>query len=345
VPGSGLVASANFLGYLLGALVAAWPRLPGRRRAWFLGAVAASGLTTAAMALGDTLAAFMALRFVGGMASAFVLVFASTLVLERLARAGRGGLASVHFAGVGAGVAVSAVLVSVLAAYGADWRALWLAGGAVSLAALGALFGLVPEGPEPAAPAPAAAPSVDGDRRLHRLIAAYGLFGFGYVITATFVSAMVRTLPALQPAEPVVWLVFGLAAVPSVALWVGLGRTLGVARGFALACLVEAAGVAMTVLVVDAAAVVLGAALLGGTFMGLTALGLMLARSLSRGDPRRNIGLMTAAFGLGQMIGPAWAGYAFDITGSLLLPSLTASAALLVAAALVTDRRRLPSVV
>ena len=334
---AGLIASANFLGYLIGALLAAWPGLPGGRRGWFLAAVATSGVTTAAIGLTEAVPAFLVLRFVGGMASAFALIFASALVLDRLARAGRGSLASVHFAGVGTGVAVSAVLVALLAAAGGDWRVLWFVAGLVALAALPAVARLVPaasDGDRPSA-APADTATVSAGK-LARLILAYGLFGFGYVITATFVSAMVRSLPALQPVEPYVWLVFGLAAVPSVALWVTLGRRIGIARSFAIACLVEAAGVAATVAIVDPVVVVLGAALLGGTFMGLTALGLMLARELARGDPRRNIGLMTAAFGLGQMIGPAWAGFVLERSGSLTLPTLTAAAALVVAAALVT---------
>ncbi len=80
--------------------------------------------------------------------------------------------------------------------------------------------------------------------------------------------------------------------------------------------------------------VLLAAALLGGTFMGLTALGLVNARRLSIGDPRRNLALITAAFGLGQMIGPALAGLLHDWTGSYLVPSLMAAAVLAAAAML-----------
>ncbi|MBK1662814.1 YbfB/YjiJ family MFS transporter, partial [Paracraurococcus ruber] len=46
---AGLVASANLLGYLIGALLAATPRLPGSRRAWLLGALALGAATTGAM--------------------------------------------------------------------------------------------------------------------------------------------------------------------------------------------------------------------------------------------------------------------------------------------------------
>src|SRR5689334_20225848 len=105
--GTGLIASANFLGYLIGALLAGAPRLPGGRWRWMMGALVASAITTGAMGFVTSMPAFLLLRAVGGAASAFVLVLASALVLDRLAAAGRPGLSSMHFAGVGAGIAVS----------------------------------------------------------------------------------------------------------------------------------------------------------------------------------------------------------------------------------------------
>ena len=85
---------------------------------------------------------------------------------------------------------------------------------------------------------------------------------------------------------------------------------------------------------VSTAAIVLAAVLLGGTFMGLTALGLIAARERGTGDPRARLGLMTAVFSAGQIVGPAFAGYIYDLTGSLTLPSLAAAGALTIAAAL-----------
>jgi MFS family permease len=72
--------------------------------------------------------------------------------------------------------------------------------------------------------------------------------------------------------------------------------------------------------------------LLGGTFMGLTALGLIAARDLAPADARRWVGVLTAAFGLGQIVGPIVAGYGFDLTGSFFLPSMVAVAALIASA-------------
>jgi predicted MFS family arabinose efflux permease len=329
---AGLLASANFAGYLAGALLAATPIVAGSRRRWLLAGLTVSALTTGAMAFVSSMPAFLVLRFTGGVASAFGLVFASALVLDGLAAVGRSELSAVHFAGVGVGIALSAVLSSCIAALGGGWRAIWLAGGAVSAVAVGAVAHFISDRTGPA-PAPATRAQGVDRRRLAAFVAAYGLFGFGYIITATFLVAIVRDGHLGRAFEPIVWLVVGLTAAPSVTFWTWVARRVGIAHAFALACLAEAAGVAASVFQ-TAAAALLGAALLGGTFMGLTALGLIGARRLSAGDPRSTLAIMTAAFGSGQIVAPAFAGLVYDATGSFVLPSLTAVAALLVAALL-----------
>ena len=121
---AGLVASANFLGYLAGALVAGRQVFSSNPRRWLLIALVASAATTAGMAVPSQLYMLSGLRFIGGFASAFVIICASALVLEQLSAAGRGSLAAVHFAGVGTGVVISAAVVETLSASGAGWRTL-----------------------------------------------------------------------------------------------------------------------------------------------------------------------------------------------------------------------------
>lgn len=330
---AGLIASANFLGYLLGAFAAATPWISGSRRFWFMGGLVASAVTTVLTAAPTSVAALAAVRLLGGIASAFVLVFASSLILERLASAGQSRLASVHFAGVGVGIAVSAALVAVLAANDLGWRAQWIGAGLVALLAIPAIAALVPPD-RGVAGAPAPSEPMTFTPRLSALVAAYGLFGFGYVITTTFLVAIVRGSPEIRHLEAAAWIAVGLAGVPSVALWSALGRRVGVFTAFAAACAVEAVGVLASVLMPTAAGVMVAATFLGGTFIGITALGLVGARTLSASDPRRVLALMTAAFGLGQIVGPILAGAIVDRTGSFTLPSLFAAAALLVAAGL-----------
>jgi predicted MFS family arabinose efflux permease len=335
---AGLIASANFVGYLAGALLAAL-RLPGSRRTWLLGGLALNALSLAAMAGTTSLTLFLLLRLAAGMASAFCLIFSSALVLDRLARAGRGELSAVHFAGVGIGIAVSAAVVATLT----DWRSMWLASAALAIAAAIAVITIVPADD---APAPTAAQASRGklSSSFYILAVAYFLFGVGYIITATFLIDIVRSSPAIRHLEPYAWVLVGLGAAPSVVVWGALGRRIGILRAFAVASLVEAAGVVASVLWLQTIGVVISALCLGGTFMGLTALGLIAAREAGEGDPRGRIALMTASFSLGQIIGPAFAGFAYDATGSLVWPSLLAAAGLVVAAGLaVTAGHKRPS--
>ena len=334
---AGLLASANFIGYLMGALAATTSWFKDKPRRALLVFLALSGATTAAMALPDSLALLAALRCLGGIASAYVLVLSSALVLERLARVGRSGLAALHFAGVGVGITVSALLTWGLAAQGYGWRAMWLASGLVTFAGAALASLLIPE----AAPAQASARGVPGvsaaasdTAALARLSLAYGLFGFGYIITITFIVVIVRGSAEAVRFEPLFWLVIGLAASPSVALWGALARRLGVTRAYAIASLTLAAGVMASVVSASLAALLLSAALVGATFMGVTSLGIMGARSFAGADGARWIAIATAAFGIGQIAGPIAAGYGYDLTGSFFLPSALAAAALCVGAGL-----------
>lgn len=326
----GLIASANYLGYLAGALGAAL--MIGGGRSMLVGALGMSVLTTAAMGLTADPFAWAALRFAGGVASALVLVVASSLILARLRSAGRGDLSAVHFAGVGVGIVISALVAAPVFLNADGWRPLWLAGGVVSAAALAVVAAALPA----EAPRAAAADGVrgTGEPGLWRLVLGYGCLGFGYVITATFIVTIVREGGGARVAETWVWLAVGLAAIPSVAFWGWLGRRFGAPRAFALAMAVEAAGVALAAVVEGALALALSAVALGGTFMGLTALGLQEAGRRAGGDGRRAMGLMTASFGTGQMIGPALAGWLREATGGYGAPSLIA-AAVLVAGGLV----------
>ena len=330
---AGMLASANLMGYLAGALGASLPRLRGSHRSWLVASLAASALSTILMACTSDVAAFMALRFLGGLASAFVLVFASTVVLDRLAAMDRGALSSVHFAGIGTGIFLSALLVNTLGDAGYHWRGLWLGVGLIALLATPVVGALVPSDP-PTPPVSRGRRGLAPGRPLAALLSAYFLFGIGCVSTATFLVTIVRSMPDLRSAEPAIWLVVGLAAIPSVPLWTMLSRRIGVVQALSLALLAEAAGVAGIVVASGPVGAVAAAALLGGTFVPITALGIAAARSLATDNPRQVVALMTSSFGLGSIIAPAVAGALADATGSFELPSYLAAGALTAAAAL-----------
>ena len=332
---AGLVASANFLGYLIGALLATRALFARRRTGWLRAGLALSALTTAAMALDIGASGWASVRLASGVASAFVLVFTSAIVFEIAAREGRPMLGSLLYAGVGVGIAASALLV--FAGREAGWSAarLWWA-----LAGLSALLALAPWRVLDRSPGTAPPPHADAargvaDRRaLARLVWSYGCLGFGYVITATFIVVMVRRMPDARALEFWTWAVVGLAGAPSNWAWAKVAARTGPYAAIVAAFVLEAAGVALAAAGRGAAALLVGAALLGGTFMAITALGLATARELAPDRPDQTIARMTVAFSLGQIAGPAVGGWLAERSGSFAAPSWLAAAVLLLGAAL-----------
>ena len=333
---AGLIASANFLGYLVGAFAASGGWAAGRERKILLAGLVASALLAAAMGMTTSLTLFVAIRFLAGLASAFVMVFLASIVLGRLAAAGRSDLQALHFAGVGVGMALSSLLMLALGRSDAGWQQGWYWAAVLSAFGVAGVIALLADAP-PSPGAAAREPGLPTGGDFLRIVVAYGLFGFGYVITATFLIAIVRAggnaLEATLLLEGIVWLVAGLAAIPSVYLWSRLTARAGPARTFATASVVLALGVGASVSIGGAVGPVLAGLMLGGTFMALTAIGLQIGRMLAPSAPRRAFAVMTGAFGVGQIVGPLFAGWLAERSGSYLFASMTAAAALLVAAA------------
>jgi MFS family permease len=154
-----MLAAANYLGYLAGALAAARMRTrPARLLAFgLLGTV----LITAAVGWTASPFWWAVLRFLAGVMSAWTLVATSAWGLGWLAALGRPGLAGVVFAGVGLGIA-AAGLFCLLAGPSLPSPSMWI--GLAVLGALAAVLPLVlsrrlpaPPSAPPSAPGPAAA--------------------------------------------------------------------------------------------------------------------------------------------------------------------------------------------
>lgn len=338
--GAGFVASANFAGYLAGALLATRSTIARRRVFWLRAGIAATVLTTAAMAIDAGAWTWAVVRFIAGIASAFVLVFASAVVFASAAREGRPMLGALLYAGVGLGIVTSTLLIDTGRDAGWSFSLLW-----TTLAGLALLFAIAPwrELVAPPRPAPAAARQTaraSAERReLDRLVWSYGCLGFGYVITATFIVVIARGLPDARTVELWTWMIVGIAGAPSNWFWTRVAQRVGVYRAIVAAFVLEAIGVALVAIGRHAIALYVGAALLGGTFMAITALGLAQARSLAPDRPDETIARMTVAFSIGQIIGPAIAGWMAERSGSFVAPSWIAVVVLLVGAGLAAAAR------
>jgi len=335
---AGFVASANFVGYLVGAVLAAYGWAAGRERKVALGALAATAILLAAMAATSSVTVFAVIRFLAGIASAFAMIFTSSIVLSHGAARGNDHVQSAHFGGPGAGIALSSFMVFIVSLFyhGSPqaWRADWIGGAVYCAISLAAVWWLLPSGPAAAAQT-GKEPAIVWSRPMLLVTLSYGLFGFGYVITATFLVTIARMAAAGPMVEFLCWLIVGLTASVALFLWKPLVKPLGLGRIYVAALLVEAVGVLATVLLPHAVAPLIGGALFGATFLAITAYGLQIGRKLVPASPRRAFAMMTAAFGLGQIVGPVVAGWMAERSGSFVAPTYVAAVALVVCAALV----------
>jgi MFS family permease len=330
---AGIIASANFIGYLAGAVLAGYGWAAGRERRLGLSALAATALLLLAMGLVYSVALLSLIRFFAGLASAFAMIFLSGIVLGRALRAGNPHVQSIHFGGVGIGIAVSSLMVWILAQsnldFASSWRIDWFGGALIAFAGLCAVAMLLPKADASVSRSVPEKPLV-WTRPLIAMTLTYGMFGFGYVITATFLVTMARQGAADQTIEFLAWLLTGLSAAVSVVLWRLAVPRFGAVGVYLIGLLVEAAGLIATVCLPLPYAPLIGGVLLGLTFIMITAYGLQIARGLAPESPRKALAFMTAAFGVGQILGPVVAGWIAERSGSFTIPTLLAAAVLLI---------------
>jgi predicted MFS family arabinose efflux permease len=141
VAAAGWLASANYAGYLAGALSAIGPRV--RPSVAIRAGLLVIGLSTIAMGLEQPFLSWLALRFVAGVASAWVLVFVSAWALERLSVLGQPSLSGVVYAGVGSGIVIAGGVCLVAMEWNTGSAGAWLALGIISLGVTGLIWPFV----------------------------------------------------------------------------------------------------------------------------------------------------------------------------------------------------------
>jgi len=296
--GASLLATANYLGYLAGALLGIAIPYLGRARI----ALRVSGVvlvvSLAVMPLTHDVTAWIAVRGVAGVASAVMFMVAGHTILTELMGA-KPHVVGWAYGGIGTGIALSGILIAVVGAIG-DWEASWWSSAALTalLLAVGWFVGETGR----RAPAETAAAAVRRRRAFTfpLLTVAYFLEGTGYIIAGTFlVAAVGATGPGWIGGS--VWTIVGVAAVPSCAAWTWLSGRVSRPSVITAALLLQAAGIALPAVWDGTVAAVAGAALFGGTFVGITTLSLATGRYL--GVPSA-IAILTASYGIGQVVGP-----------------------------------------
>jgi hypothetical protein len=297
--------------------------------------LAAIGLTTIGMVLDAGFAGWLLMRLAAGVASAWVLIHVSAWSMERLAPLGRPVLGGVVFAGVGAGIFAAGALCAGLMAVRAGSSTAWIALGIVAMAAAAFLWRTF-------GPSAGQRRDAGGSHRWTwaqlRLVAAYGAFGFGYIIPATFLPVMAKEVVQDPAVFGWVWPAFGAAAALSTlasAAFPGRHGTRGLWIGAQAAM---AVGVAAPVFWPGLGGIAVAALVVGGTFMVATMAGLQEARAAAvaqaGASPARLMAAMTAAFAAGQIAGPLSVSFVVGAGGGMSAALLAAAGVLLAGVAL-----------
>ena len=305
--GSGaLLAASNYLGYLVGALLAS--RLKVRPAALLAFGLIATVTVTASVGWTGSVAVWTVLRFVAGVLSAWTLVATTAWGLGWLASLGRPHLAGVIFAGVGLGIAAAGIFCLVAPGFESSALAMWVVlGGLAAVAIVLPLFASLrlPTPPQVAVPTPPVhSPRAAPLSGTAGLVACYALFGFGYILPATYLPALARQVVDDPQVFGWAWPLFGTAAALSTILVAALLKNANRAAVWAGCHLAMALGVLLPIVWSALSGVIASALLVGGTFMMITMVGMQEARSRVADNPTAVLGRMTAGFAFGQLMGP-----------------------------------------
>lgn len=341
--GAGLIAAANYLGYLLGALDAIRAKRPDQVQGRLHAGLWLCVVLTLISVLAQGFWPHLLLRFGTGIASAWVMVMITSLSQHLAVTANRPRLGALVFAGPGVGVLLTGLLALVANLWGQNSATLWLI---YAAAALIMVLAILPILPQPAT-LPAATHISQPDTRqpgIGRLGAIYGLYGLGYIIPATFLSQMASAQFHGQWQADLFWPAFGLCAAIGVVL-ISLRRPTPGTTGYWLmsGLWIQALGV-LACLLPSSTGLALGVILCGTPFLACMPLVMQRSRELAPHATQRNAALLTACFAVGQLAGPLLAALSSHFSGTLHPALLIAASGLMLAAMLAWRSVSVPAV-
>ena len=335
---AGLIASSNYLGYLLGSLIPIFPQFPKNIRSIFIYSIFISIISLFAMGLTNTFEVFILIRFIHGIFSAFVLILGTSLIVSHVQKKGKIFLGTAHFSGVGLGMALSAIVVSYLGFLNFKWDELWFS---IGILAIILSFQIIKFTPIQKAEVKYNLKSKHKTRLGFSLITiSYGLYGFGYVAFGTFISTMSRLTPGLEKTEPYVWFVVGVTGIPSVFFWNWFGSKIGNDIGLFLANLILGLGVLFSVLINNEFGIFISCILFGLSFVPITSMCLLEGQKRFSGSFIVSTAILTFSFSIGQMIGPYLSGLLTDYYNSFFFSMIISGIVLIFGSLLMINPKR-----
>jgi len=332
---AGFLATSNYLGYLVGALVAGRLQIGGKRIPFLQIALVISILTTAMMGFTDAIIAWYILRFMSGIMSALIFVVAASLVLDQLAGNGKAHLSGLFYSGVGTGIALSSIIVSPMHAM-FDWDGTWIALALFSVILFIFIVFLIKpvtqQHTQQKLSQKVAMRKFPPMTWMKWLILAYSLEGLGYIVTGTFIVSIAKESTSFHGDSTFVWFVVGIAAIPSCIVWSKLAQRYGYVRTLLISMLIQGLGIVLPAFATNTLTLYTSAFIFGATFMGITTVATTLARQILPVNSHKILGYLTAGYALGQMLGPSLAGALANFTNSYQYALFGATAVIAVGA-------------
>ncbi|GHA11294.1 MFS transporter [Arenicella chitinivorans] len=320
---AGWLAGWSYIGYLVG-LFMVWLMRDLRLKDYFFRyGLFIAVFTTAIMAFHDHRLVWYLSRFFAGISTALGFMLGTGLVLKWLLHNNQKQEMGLHFAGVGTGIVVGAIVVDFAANSlfgGLGWRGQWLA-----LAGVGALL-LVPAFllmPFPASE------QIEESARINRteepskrwltlLTIAYVCAGFSNTVNITFTSLITEYIP-LENQGTLMWLFVGLAAAPAPFVWDRIARKVGYLNAIRAAFAVNIASNFLMTASVSYAAIVISSLSFGFAFMGIVSLTLTIIGNKYRYRATQVMAQLTLGYCIAQIISPIMAGVIAEQSGSFNL--------------------------
>ncbi|MEO5314676.1 YbfB/YjiJ family MFS transporter [Pseudarthrobacter sp. CC12] len=298
------LATANYLGYLVGPfLTLIFHRLVSSRGLYRFGLVLIV-FSLFGMGLTSNELIWLGLRFFAGTASALLFVMIATSTAYHCRAAGL-RVTGWAYGGIGAGIALSGILILAFGS-GGSWQHAWqvVALASLVLAALAWGLPLHPVITSPPTTRAGKRTSVQAMRRAVRgftpLAVSYFLEGVGYIIAGTFlVAAVAANSPGWVGNSS--WILVGLAAAPSSALYGALSHRISAPTLLASALALQAVGMALPAVLPGALPALMAGACFGATFQGIATLSMTMGAT--SGLPHA-VSILTIVLSTGQVAGP-----------------------------------------
>ncbi|MDT0943648.1 YbfB/YjiJ family MFS transporter [Staphylococcus pseudintermedius] len=316
----GLLATFNYLGYLIGAMLPIFYIMKNKvfdLKCYLLLNVA----TMLLFGVTDHFVIWSLLRLLNGISSGAVFVLASNIVLEALHLARREGIAGLLYSAVGLGLFSSSLFIFLYTDV-THWRETWIWLGSAAFILTLIIIVCLRENPTLPEPASHKAHGPENVIRYSKkfyipFAIAYFCEGAGYIITGTFLVAIVKTMPTLSEYAALSWMFVGLGAIPATVLWSMIGQRIGICLSVILAFLLQIVAVLMPIFTVNAFAIALSSMIFGATFLGLTALFMSKSHQITFETKGNNlVAVMTLIYSVGQMIAPYISGILIERTHS-----------------------------